>query len=139
MMLMDKPTFDSLVELTQHPQAFFTLNDLLEFVAANPDVKPLEYAANARLQLDIIGALVTFIGTRKTLGQKNMIENLTVASGVMAMGLSHVANHDPMPGKDIAQMVIAYCLEAFRGNIGINWKAPKWVKDPTNEPPHSTN
>lgn len=84
MMMIDRKTFDALAALTAHPKAFFSLQQLLDHLAAHPDENPLVYANAVKLQLDVQAALETYLEGRKQLGLRNVME------GLVEIGRAHV-------------------------------------------------
>ena len=76
MMMIDRKTFDALAALTAHPKAFFSLQQLLDHLAAHPDENPLVYANAVKLQLDVQAALETYLEGRKQLGLRNVMESV---------------------------------------------------------------
>ncbi|WP_162755093.1 hypothetical protein, partial [Escherichia coli] len=88
--------------LTAHPKAFFSLQQLLDHLAAHPDENPLVYANAVKLQLDVQAALETYLEGRKQLGLRNVMEGLVVGAGALAMAVGRTTQDVPMPDQDVA-------------------------------------
>ena len=139
MMMIDRKTFDALAALTAHPKAFFSLQQLLDHLAAHPDENPLVYANAVKLQLDVQAALETYLEGRKQLGLRNVMEGLVVGAGALAMAVGRTTQDVPMPDQDVAASLAHHCVTCFGQNLHVSWKAPQWSTRPTHEPPHATN
>lgn len=139
MLILDQQTICALEALARHPSAWFKVDDLYAFLAHNPQIVPMDYAATVKLQLDVIAALSGFLAARESQGRKNIMEGLALGSATMGLALTKLTESHPMPNEDIAVSLASACANMFHQNVGVQWKPPQWVKQPTIEPPHSSN